>query len=49
MLDFNKMVSDAKTDEVEITFKKIDLSEAVIVAIAAPRTWAKARRRARQD
>ena len=33
LLDFNKMVSDAKTDEVTITFKKIDLSEAVIVAI----------------
>ena len=33
LLDFNKMVSDAKTDEVTLTFKKIDLSEAVIVAI----------------
>jgi len=33
LLDFNKMVSDAKTDEVTITFKKIDLSQAVIVAI----------------
>ena len=27
------MVSDAKTHEVEITFEKIDLSEAVVVAI----------------
>ena len=27
------MVSDAKTDEVTITFKNIDLSEAAIVAI----------------
>ena len=33
LLDFNKMVSDAKTDEVSMTFKTIDLSEAVIVAI----------------
>ena len=33
LLDFHKMVSDAKTDEVTITFKKIDLSEDGIVAI----------------
>ena len=33
LLDFNKMVSDAKTDEVEIVFRKIDLDHAAVVAV----------------
>ena len=32
LLKFNKMVRDAKTDEVELPFKSIDFSDVVIVA-----------------
>ncbi|CAK0847357.1 unnamed protein product [Prorocentrum cordatum] len=32
-LDFNKLVSDAKTDHVDITFKKINIDDAIVVAV----------------
>ncbi|CAK0806782.1 unnamed protein product [Prorocentrum cordatum] len=33
LLDFNKLVSDAKTDHVDITFQKINMDDAIVVAI----------------
>ncbi|CAK0903395.1 unnamed protein product, partial [Prorocentrum cordatum] len=33
LLDFNKPVSDAKTDHVDITFQKINIDDAIVVAV----------------
>ncbi|CAK0827876.1 unnamed protein product, partial [Prorocentrum cordatum] len=33
LLDFNKLVSDAKTDHVDITFQKINIDDAIVVAV----------------
>ncbi|CAK0808101.1 unnamed protein product [Prorocentrum cordatum] len=33
LLDFNKLVSDAKTDHVNITFQKINIDDAIVVAV----------------
>ncbi|CAK0803467.1 unnamed protein product [Prorocentrum cordatum] len=33
LLDFNKLVSDAKTDHVDIAFQKISMDDAIVVAV----------------